>query len=44
MLSDLINYNKLFQEQKVNIDNIDVEKEIVKFLRDRIKNILKEKI
>ena len=43
-LSDLINYNvKLFQEQKVNIDNIDVEKEIVKFLRDRIKNILKEK-
>ena len=43
-LSDLINYNvKLFQEQKVNIENIDVEKEIVKFLRDRIKNILKEK-
>ena len=44
-LSDLINYNiKLFQEQKVNIENIDVEKEIIKFLRDRIKNILKEKI
>ena len=43
-LSDLINYNiKLFQEQKVNIENIDVEKEIIKFLRDRIKNILKEK-
>ncbi len=43
-LRDLISYSiRLFEEQGVEIKNAKVEVEILDFLRDRMKNILKEK-
>ena len=43
-LRDLINYSiRLFEEQGVEIKNLNAEKEILDFLKDRMKNILKEK-
>jgi glycyl-tRNA synthetase beta chain len=43
-LRDLISYSiKLFEEQGVQIKNIKAESEILDFLRDRMKNILKDK-
>ena len=41
---DLISYCiRLFEEQGVKIENYKVEKEILVFLKDRMRNILKEK-
>ena len=43
-LRDLISYCiRLFEEQGVKIENYKVEKEILVFLKDRMRNILKEK-
>ena len=43
-LSDLINYSiKLYEDQGVQIKNATAEKEILNFLRERMRNILKEK-
>ena len=43
-LRDLINYSiKLFEEQGVEIKNLNVEKEILDFLKERMRNIIKEK-
>ena len=43
-ISDLIDYNiKLYDEQNVKNQNEATEKEILIFLRERMKNILKEK-
>ena len=43
-LRNLISYNiKLFQEQGVEKINVNPENEILTFLKDRIKNILKDK-
>ena len=43
-LSELISYSiKLFDEQKVEIKNSNTEKEILDFLKERMRNILKEK-
>ena len=43
-LRDLISYSiRLFEEQGVEIKNSQTEKEILEFLKERMKNILKEK-
>ena len=43
-LRDLINYGiRLYEEQGVSVKNLNAEKEILNFLKDRMKNILKEK-
>ncbi len=43
-LNDLINYNiKLYEEQNIKLENPETEKEVIKFLRDRIRNLLKER-
>ncbi len=43
-LSDIINYSIiLFQEQGVKLENQNTEKELLNFLRGRMRNILKEK-
>ncbi len=43
-LVDLINYSsKLFQDQGVEIKNNNIEKEVLNFLKERMRNILKEK-
>tara|TARA_B110000881_G_scaffold221499_1_gene251578 strand:- start:2904 stop:4958 length:2055 start_codon:yes stop_codon:yes gene_type:complete len=43
-LRDLINYGiELYKEQGVDIKNLNTEKEILNFLKERMKNILKEK-
>jgi len=43
-LSDLISYSiRLFKEQGVEIKNSKAEKEILDFLKERMRNILKEK-
>ena len=43
-LRELISYSiKLFDEQKVEIKNSNTEKEILDFLKERMRNILKEK-
>ena len=43
-LSDLINYSvRLFQEQGIKIENSKTENEILNFLKERMRNILKEK-
>ena len=43
-LRDLMSYSlKLFQDQGVEVKNINVEKDVLDFLKDRMKNILKEK-
>ena len=43
-VKDLINYNlRLLEEHGVKIENNSVEKEILDFLKDRMRNILKEK-
>ncbi len=43
-LSDLINYSvRLYEEQGINIQNKNVEIELLKFLKERMRNILKLK-
>ena len=43
-LRDLISYSiKLFEEQGVKIININTEKEVLEFLKERMRNIVKEK-
>jgi glycyl-tRNA synthetase beta chain len=43
-LIDLISYSvRLYEEQGVKIENNNVEKEILNFLKERMRNILKEK-
>ena len=43
-LKDLINYNvALFKDQGINLINQNAEIEILKFLKERMRNILKEK-
>ncbi len=43
-LSDIINYSViLFKEQGVKLENQNTEKELLNFLRGRMRNILKEK-
>ena len=43
-LRDLINYSiTLFKEQGVKLENTNTEKEILDFLKERMRNILKEK-
>ncbi len=43
-VKDLINYNlRLLEEHGVKIENNSVEKEILDFLKERMRNILKEK-
>ena len=43
-LRDLISYStRLFDEQGVKINNLNAEKEIIDFLKERMRNILKEK-
>ena len=43
-IRDLISYAiKLFEEQQVEIKNLSAEKELLVFLKERMKNILKEK-
>ncbi len=43
-LRDLINYSiNLFKEQGVKLENSNTEREILNFLKDRMRNILKEK-
>jgi len=43
-LRDLINYSiRLFDEQGVKIKNLNCEKEILEFLKERMRNILKDK-
>ena len=43
-LKDLINYGiRLFEDQGVDIKNSNTEKEILDFLKERMRNILKEK-
>ena len=44
-IKDLINYDiNLFEDQGVQIENENTEKEVLVFLKERMKNILKEKI
>ena len=43
-LRDLISFSiKLFEEQNIEIKNINAEKELLDYLKERMKNILKEK-
>ena len=43
-LTDLISYSiKLFEDQGIKIENSNAEKEVLDFLKERMRNILKEK-
>ncbi|MFL2889503.1 MAG: glycine--tRNA ligase subunit beta [Pelagibacteraceae bacterium] len=43
-IKDLISYSiRLFEEQGVQIKNLNTEKEVLDFLKERMRNILKEK-